>query len=102
MMKEILKSEDPLKAVENLYMDCKGTLQEILDSIYEQGWYDEAVSFLRKVLNDGFELKREDKVVLRKLVEYELLFYDPIGRQVKFQSRLDERAIRETLEKEAL
>ena len=97
MLEEVLE-DDPKQTVERLYRDAKGTLQELLDRIYEEGWYEEAVEFLRKILTEGAKIKKEDKRVLRKLVEYELLFYDPLERAVKFQSKLDEIAAREILE----
>ena len=98
MMEEVLESDDPRQTVMRLYKDARGTFQEILDRIYEEGWYDEAVGFLKKLLSEGGEgVKREEKGILRRLVGYEVLFYDPIERMVKFQSKLDERAVGELL-----
>ena len=42
-------------------------------------------------LEEGYEKVKE-------LVEREILFMDPIGREVRFQTKLDERASREILE----
>ncbi len=98
MMERILLSGEIDQTIERLYKDSRGTFLETLDRIYEEGWYDEAVGFLKRVITDrDFEVKKEDKGVLRKLVEYELMFYDPIERKVKFQSRLHEKAAKELL-----
>ncbi len=98
MMERILSSPESTEAIQRFYKDSKGTFQEVLDLIYEEGWYEEAVKLLREVLENNFKVKKEDKKILKKLVEYELLFYDPINRLVKFQSKLDERAAKELLE----
>ena len=98
MIEEILESEDPVEEVGGLYTDVKGSIGEVLGDIYEQGWYEEARRVLMKVIDGRVEARGKDREIVRKLVEKELLFYDPVKGEVRFHSKLDERAIKELLE----
>ncbi len=100
MIGEVLKSDDPAGEVERLYMDIRGSVGELLGDIYEQGWYERAEKVLKKVIDGSVEPRTKDRDVVRKLVEYEMLFYDPVKGEVKFHSRLDETAIKELLKVE--
>ncbi len=98
MMEEILESDSPISELERLYKDSRGAFLETLDRIYEEGWYEDAAGFLKDLLtSENFEVKRESKKVLRRLVDYEILFYDPVEREVKFHSKLYESVAKEIL-----
>ena len=97
MIEEILESDEPIEEVERLYADVKGNIGETLGDIYERGWYDEAKRVLLKVIDGSVDARGKDRKVVRKLVEMELLFYDPVKGEVRFHSKLDERAVKELL-----
>ncbi len=97
MIEEVLESDEPVEEVKRLYTDVKGSIGELLGDIYEQGWYDEAKHVLTKVMDGSVEARGKDRELVRKLVEMELLFYDPVKGKVRFHSKLDERAVREFL-----
>ena len=97
-MMERIVLERSVSEVENLYRFVKGTFGEVLGDIYEEGWYEEAVEVLKRVLDGSVKARGKDREVVRKLVGKEILFYDSIEGKVRFQTRLHEKAARELLE----
>ncbi len=98
MIEEVVEVDDPKATVEGLYKDHRARLEDVLAESYENGEYEIVIEILKKVLSGEIDLVRDKKMV-RKLVEREVLFFDPINRVVEFQTRLDERAARELLSK---
>ncbi len=68
----------------------------MLAESYESGEYESVIETLKKVLSGNIDIIKDRKMV-RKLAEREVLFFDPINRVVKFQTRLDERAAKELI-----
>ncbi len=52
---------------------------------------------LREVLRGEIPTDSYGMKEMRRLVEGEVLFYDPLRRKIRFQTKLDERAAREIL-----
>ncbi len=101
MMEQIIGSDDPRTAVEELYKDHRARLREFFGRMYDEGGkklQDKVKEVLKKILDgEELEIEGEDRAFVRKLVEAEVLFYDPIEGEVRFQTRLDEKAARELI-----
>ena len=96
ILEEIVESEDPLKALEELQKEVYSKLINVLAGAKEKGWLNEAEEVLKKVINDDIDIINDRRKVER-LVQKEILFYDPINVVVRFQTRLDELAAKEIL-----
>ena len=98
MMERVLSNGDPLKKVEDLYKQSKARIFGYLDEKRIKG-EDVGITkeVFKKVLSGKALETQEELVELRKLFEAEILFYDPINRIIKFQTRLDEIAAKEIL-----
>ena len=53
---------------------------------------------MEKVMNSDVDIVGEDREMVMKLAEYEIIFYDPVDRRVKYPTRLDEKAVKELLQ----
>jgi len=93
ILEEVLESENPLETLKELY-------DEFMSKMYEAMRNREDLKALLKRAVDGENLYYADEEInkVKELVEKEILFYDPIKRVVKFQTRLDEIAAKEILE----
>ena len=99
MIEEVVKSDDPKNTAEELYEDHRARLRNFL---LECEMVDEVREVLRDLLEGDFELSRNSIKAVKELVKSEVLFYDPLKGNVRFQTKLDERAARELLGKTAL
>ncbi len=98
MLEEVIESEDPKSAVEELYEDHRARLLGYIDGKKMRGEkVDETLKVLEKVLRGEFPESGEELLEMKRLVEAEVLFYDPLRREIRFQTRLDERAAKEIL-----
>ena len=92
IMAEVLSNGNPKEKVKMLY---KQTSSKVFETIRGR---EDLKKLLKRALNGEnlyYEEREIDKV--KELVSKEVLFFDPINRQVKFQTKLDERATRELL-----
>ncbi len=97
---EILSDKENLDQVlENLYLQSKSRLYSYVDEKIEKGEDPNLVKDTLVVIMSG-EIPRDKEKIreMKSLVEREILFYDPLRREVKFQTRLDEKAAKELLE----
>ncbi len=97
MMEEVLESQDPISEVDRLYNDVIGSTVEIIGKLRKEGLKDKALEVMKKVFDKRVDILGDDMDIVMKLAEYELLFYDPVRREVMFHTRLHERAAREIL-----
>ena len=98
ILEEVLESDEPLETLKELYKEAYSKVLDILSTATEEGWYEEAVGTITKVSEDKIDLIR-DRSKVKRLVERELLFYDPINVNVRFQTKLDEIAAKEVLKR---
>ncbi len=93
ILEEILESDKPLETLKELY-------DEFLSKMYEAIRNREDLKALLKRAASGENLYYADEEIdkVKELAEKEILFYDPINRVVKFQTRLDELAAKELFE----
>ncbi len=94
MMEEVVESDDVKATVEDLYTIHEGKLREFLLRYDE---HERAVKVLKDLLAGEEVLSRENLGVIEDMVESEILFYDPLGGGVRFQTKLDERATGELI-----
>ena len=90
-----------INVVEELLENAKASLRETLGSLYEEdpSLKEEAVDLLKRLLRgEDIDLEGKDRKITRILVEKEILYYDPIKGEIRFQTKLDERAAKELLE----
>ena len=97
MIEEILESPNPRSEVERLYKNTLGIMVDILGKLHKEGLKEKAKEVMRKVLSRNVDITGDDREMVVKLAEYEVLFYDPVEREVRFQTKLDERAFKEIL-----
>ena len=96
MMERVLSNGDVKGKIQELYLQYRARLEDVLAESYKEGKYDVVVRALKKALRSELDTIR-DREIIEYLVEREVLFFDPINRSVKFQTRLDERAARELI-----
>ncbi|MCD6449256.1 MAG: ATP-binding protein [Thermotogaceae bacterium] len=94
VMVEVLSNGDPREKITALYKQSKSRLKTLMMTADDTKKISE---ILRKILQGNYTLCKEDYMLVKKLVENEILFYDPINDVVKFQTKLDERAAKELL-----
>ncbi len=93
MMEEMIESEDYKEALEELYNQ---TLSRIFETIRGR---EDLRELLRKALSgENLYYLEEGYDKVKELVDEEILFMNPIRREVKFHTRLDELAAKELLE----
>ena len=105
MMKELVervRMEDLRNVIVELFKTTKSSIDEKLDTILVNDGeraFKFAVEILRKIVR-GDEIGRteENRRIMRKLVELEILYYDPVNKRLIPHTRLHEKAIRELLE----
>ena len=98
MMEEVI--EGGKGVVKELYESEKARFKEIFGKLYEEdpSLRDEAKKLLKKILTgEEVDLDGKDRKMIKKLVDMEALYYDPVKGVVKFQTKLDERAAKELL-----
>ena len=100
MIERILANREDLKrALENLYLQSRSRLYAYLDEKIEKGEDEEIFKkVLEQVLRGEMPKDSEGIKEMKRLVEREVLFFDPVRREIRFQTKLDERAAREILE----
>ena len=96
MIEEVLE-EDARSVVERLYKDTLGMMTEILRRLHKEGMKDKAIEVMKKILKGEVDIIGDDRDMVVKLAEYEVLFFDPVNIEVRFQTKLDERAAKELL-----
>jgi len=94
VMAEVLSNGDPKEKITALYKQSKSRLKTFMMTADNA---NKIFEILRKVLQGNYTLCKEDYIMVKELVENEILFYDPINDVVRFQTKLDERAARELL-----
>ena len=101
MIERILLSDDIDETIQGLLLQSKSRLLSYIDEKIENG---EDIQTFKEVLKDVLteEIPRDGEKVkeMKRLVEREILFYDPLNRKVKFQTRLDKIAAKELLNAE--
>jgi len=91
ILEEVLEG-NPREVIEELY---ELTLSRIYESTRKRRDLKEILK--RAVKGENLYYEEEKLDLVKELVEKEVLFYDPIGRAVRFQNRLYEHAAREIL-----
>jgi len=100
VMAEVTSNGDPKEKVENLYLSYRSRLRETFGQLYDinEKLRDECKELLKKMLKGYIpEIDGKDRKCVKLLVEREVLYYDPIKGDIRFQTKLDERAARELL-----
>ena len=97
MMERVVSSSDFKQAVERLYSNTLGMMTEILGKLHTEGLKESAIKTMKKIIHGDIDMTGDDREMVMKLAEYEIVFYDPVNRKVKFQTRLDEIAAKELL-----
>jgi len=92
ILEEVLESDQPLEVVDELF-------DEFLSKMYEATRNRKDLKELLKRAANGENLYYADEEIegVKELTKREILFYDPIKRDVRFQTKLDELAAREIL-----
>ena len=103
MMERILSSDEPTKKVEDLYKQSKARILGFFDEKKIRG-EDIGITkeVFKKVLENQSLDAREELIELRRLFKEEILFYDPINRTIRFQTRLDKLAAEDLLMKSTI
>ena len=100
VMAEVTSNGDPREKVENLYLSFRSRLRETFGQLYEisEKLRDECKDLMKKMLK-GYtpEIDGKDRKCVKLLVEREVLYYDPMKGDVRFQTKLDEKAAKELL-----
>ncbi len=98
IMERILSNGNPSEKIQELFLQSKSRLLGYIDEKKMRG-EDVEITYetMRKVLEREFPESEEGLKEIRRLVEAEILFYDPLRREIRFQTKLDERAVRELL-----
>jgi len=92
MMERVLSNGDPNERMEALYKVVKGSIRETLADMKEK---EKAKEVIKKAIYGEIDPTGEDRGMIKKLVEKEIFFYDPIEGELRFQTRLHERAAKE-------
>ncbi len=95
LIERILSKGDTVETIQKFFRDTLGMMTEILGRLHKEGLKDKAIEVMRKVLKNEVDITGDDRDVVMKLAEYEILFFDPVNREVRFQTKLDERAAKE-------
>ena len=92
IMEEVVEGDSPMETLKEIY-------EQYSSRLYEAVRNREDLKKLLKRAIEGENLYYADRDIeaVKELVDNEVLFYDPIGKDVRFQTRLDERAVRELL-----
>ena len=90
------------EAINELYRATLGRLRETLKRfrLSSEEEFKLATSALKNIL-EGKELSPDQEAMARKLVELEILFYDPLSGKIKPQTKLMERAMKEVILQES-
>ncbi len=93
MLEEVLE-DNPESVIKELFEQVKS---QVFESVRED---EELLRLLERILRGEnlYYARGKDYEMVKKLVEKEILFMDPIGKEVKFQTKLHERAAKEILE----
>ncbi len=103
MLERVLLNEDFKDTIHRLYLQSKSRLLSYIEEKIENG---EDIRVLKEILKEipfkemfrGEFLKSGEKLrEIKRLVEREILFYDPLSRIIRFQTKLDEKAAEELL-----
>jgi len=98
IMAEVTSNGDPKEKLMAIYDQVKSRLLGYIENKMING-EDEKITYrvLEKVLKGLYPKTPEELREVRKLVQAEVLFYEPIKRKIKFQTKLDERAAEKLL-----
>ena len=103
MLERVLLNKDFKDTIHRLYLQSKSRLLSYIEEKIENG---EDIRVLKEILKEipfkemfrGEFLKSGEKLrEIKRLVEREILFYDPLSRIIRFQTKLDEKAAEELL-----
>ena len=98
MMERILTYENIEEGLRDMYRIVKGSLGELLGDIHTQGWYEEAKKILERLIKgEDVKVRGEDRETVKRLVDLEMLYYDPLDGDLRFQTKLHEKAAKELL-----
>ncbi len=98
ILEEVLEGDKEI--LKRISEEVKGSIRETFGNIYERDprELEELLELLRRFLEGKeIEVMGKDRKAVKKLVEAEVLFYDPVEGRLRFQSGLHERAARELL-----
>ena len=98
ILEEIVENDEPLSTLNELLMQAKSEIREKLNKLSRDSMelYEKSKEMLLKILErKRIEFIGENREILELLVSLEILYYDPLKGEVKFQTRLDEIAARE-------
>jgi len=101
ILEEILESDEPLNTLNELLMQAKSEVREKLNRLSKNSMelYEKSKDMLLKILQGKkIEFIGENREILELLVSLEILYYDPLKSEVRFQTHLDEIAAKELLE----
>ncbi len=90
ILREVIKDENPIEVVNELYKQTKSKMIELI------GHDERYLNILKEVAGEKNLYGTKDDI-LKELVEREILFMDPVNGEIRFQTRLHERAAREVL-----
>ncbi len=90
VLMEVLKEEDPVLVANELYKQTKSKLIELVRS-------NESYKNVLKKILEGENMYGETEEGLKELVDREVLFMDPVNGEVRFQTRMHERAAKQLL-----
>jgi len=100
MMEQILNG-DVKSMVEELCVSVKNSIKNKLTVEYKKSekLYNTEVEFLRRLVeSNGMGLRKEDREVVERLVQLEILYYDPINDRITPHTKLHGKAIKKLLE----
>ncbi len=90
ILREVIKSEEPSEVVNDLYKQTRSKMIELVG-------FDEKYMSILKALIDGKDLYGVKDEAVKELVEREILFMDPVEGEIRFQTKMHERAAKELL-----
>ncbi len=94
ILEEIVESDEPIQTLKEL---CKETKAKLENFLLEYAKEEEAKKVLNEILEGRNKPVKRNIKIIKDLVEKEILFYDPINVNVRFQTRLDKIAAKEIL-----
>ncbi len=97
MMERVLSNGNIKDAIKRLYNNTLGMMTEILGKLHTEGLKESAMETMKKIIHGDIDMTGDDRNMVMKLAEYEIVFYDPVNRRVSFQTHLDEIAAKELL-----
>ena len=101
LLEEVLESEDIEETIKEMYLQSKSKILNYIDEKRIKG-EDEKVSIrvMKEIMGGRIPEDKEGLKEVREMVEREILFYEPIRREIKYQTKLDEKAAKEIIKEQ--